>query len=87
MLTGGFGLFGHRIKELKEDDTCRWCIHVTRNQNGRRFQCRRFPPVKYKDEGGRLHTGCPPVEPNDWCGEFQRQANGDIRRYWDPEHR
>ena len=88
MLTGGFCLFGHRIKELKEDDTCRWCIHFATDQKVGRFQCRRFPPVKYNIAGGNVRTDFPPVSPDDWCGEFQRKANSSMRRFWvDPEDR
>ena len=68
-------------RKSTEFDICRECTFVATDQNIRRFQCRRFPPVKYKDEGGRLRTDFPPVDPNDWCGEFKR-TNDDIRRYW-----
>lgn len=76
-------MFGRRLRELKDDDTCRCCIHVAWDEQTRqRFQCRRFPPVKYKDESGRLYTDFPPVSPEDWCGEFQRKTNSSIRQYW-----
>ena len=80
-------MFGRRLRELKEDDICRECIYVATDEHVRHFRCRRFPPVKYKDETGRLHTDFPPVSPDDWCGEFQRKANSSIRRYWSHDNR
>ena len=74
-------MLGSKSTDPKEDDICRDCTFIATDQNVRRFQCRRFPPVKYKDETGRLHTNFPPVDPHDWCGEFQRR-NGSMRRHW-----
>ena len=74
-------MFGRKVNVSKEEDICRDCTFIATDQNVRRFQCRRFPPAKYKDEGNRLQTDFPSVDPNDWCGEFQRR-NDSIRRHW-----
>jgi hypothetical protein len=73
-------MFGRKTIEPKED-ICRDCTSIATDQDNRRFQCRRFPPLRFKDEGGRLHTDFPPVDPNDWCGEFQRNSSGRMRRH------
>ena len=72
---------GRQESELKEDDTCRDCVHLAADKNFRRFQCRRFPPVRYKDITGNIKTGWPSVRVEDWCGEFQRKAVKIIRRF------
>mgnify|MGYP006165368325 CR=1 FL=1 len=75
-------MFGRRLRELKEDDKCIRCIHVAVDEKiGNRYQCRRFPPVKYKSLLNELVTDFPPVHPTDWCGEFQRKSTSYTRKY------
>ena len=81
-------MFGRRLRELKEDEVCGWCIHIASDPDNREYECRRFPPSVYKSESGSLLTSFPKVHQSDWCGEFQgksrRTRDSDPRQHNEP---
>ena len=77
-------MFGRRLKELKEQDKCDYCMHVafdttTATTTIKNLQCRRFPPKVYKNEMGTFSTYFPTVGYHDWCGEFQSRRKNSYR--------
>jgi hypothetical protein len=50
------------------------------DQDVRNFYCRRYPPFRYLDSAGGVHFNWPKIEPDDWCGEFERKSSEKFRR-------
>ena len=76
-------MFGHRLKELKEQDKCDYCMYVafdTTTNTIWNLQCRRFPPKVHKNETGTFSTYFPTIGYHDWCGEFQSRRGSAYRR-------
>lgn len=60
---------------MANKEQCRYCKYVDVDETG--AYCRRFPPLMSINQQNKFAYSFPLVQPNAWCGEFERRAKAN----------